>query len=358
MDNIQYTQIGTDNTGEAFGDFLFGDSQVDIIDGLGGNDYLAGAGGNDLLFGWTGNDTIEGGTGSDLIMGEAGDDRLIGSEFRGNYYDYPELINNPQAFANEPVGTDGGAIDTLLGGSGADTFVLGDYFSSHYRGSGYAVIKDFNPQEGDKLEVFGNVNEYAISTGEISGDGTQDLLIEYQGNLIGVLEDYTGTLNANDIISSQAALGVNFASSTESTPTADQLGSPGDTLDTALYIGEYENSTISVFQSIGGGDALDFYQFSLSDAQQFGAAILPTAGDTDLALYNSQGQILEISAQGGTALDGFGATLAAGDYYLGVSSFDGVETDYELAISVSDITSTLASRTTFDDFGTTELFEF
>lgn len=207
MDNIQFTQIGTDNTGELFGDFLSGDSQVDIIDGLGGDDYINGNGGDDILYGWVGNDTVAGGIGNDILYGEEGSDRLIGSEYRGDYYNYPELYENPNAFANEPVDPDLIEVDDLYGGAGADTFVLGDYFSSHYRGLGFAIVRDFNPQEGDKLEIFGDFEDYTTSTNDLFGDGIEDTFIsDSEGNWIAMISDYNNVLSANDFVSSQLDL--------------------------------------------------------------------------------------------------------------------------------------------------------
>jgi Ca2+-binding RTX toxin-like protein len=205
--NTQFTQIGTDNTNSLYGDYLIGDSQVDVMDGLGGDDYLFGNAGDDILYGWTGNDTVEGGEGSDILYGQDGSDRLIGADYRGNYFDYPELEENRYAFANEPIDPDLVEVDDFYGGANADTFVLGDYFNAHYRGSGFAVIRDFNPAEGDKLEVFGELENYSLGTGDLAEDGINDLLLEYQGETIAVLTNYTGNLVAEDFVSSQASLG-------------------------------------------------------------------------------------------------------------------------------------------------------
>ena len=203
MDNIQFTQVGTDgNDVYGNGDYLIGESGADVINGLGGEDYLSGAAGDDVLYGWTGNDTVTGGNGNDILYGEDGDDRLIGAEYRVHSFNYPELTEDPYAFANEPVDPDIIEFDDFYGGTGTDTFVLGDAFNAHYRGTGFAIVKDFNPAEGDKLEVFGELKDYTLGTGDLFGDGVSDLILDYQGETIAMLTDYTGTLVAEDFVSS------------------------------------------------------------------------------------------------------------------------------------------------------------
>ena len=86
--------------------------------GNGGDDFLIGASGNDKLDGGSGNDTLAGGNGNDVLSGGIGNDRLIGG--RGN--------------------------DILQGGGNADTFVF-------QAGHGHDTIRDFNPLEGDRLDL-------------------------------------------------------------------------------------------------------------------------------------------------------------------------------------------------------------
>ncbi len=97
----------------------------DILNGGAGNDILYGQGGNDTLNGGAGNDKLYGGDGNDSLLGGDGDDILICG--KGN--------------------------DVLTGGKGADTFKWqeGDF--------GHDIVKDFNPKEGDKLDLSGLLNE-------------------------------------------------------------------------------------------------------------------------------------------------------------------------------------------------------
>ena len=164
--------------GEAGNDTLLGYYGNDYLDGWTGNDYLYGEAGNDTLLGYYGNDYLYGGAGNDNLYGEAGDDTLNGEAGDDNLY-------------GGGYGYDSGEYDILTGGSGADTFVLGDawgsfYLDSSYKGWGsYATITDFDWTEGDKIQVFGSASDYTLTP---FGNGTD---INYQGDLIGYVENVT-----------------------------------------------------------------------------------------------------------------------------------------------------------------------
>jgi serralysin len=123
------------------GSVIFDDGSVDILqlntienvigtnfdDRLGGNDSanrIQGSGGDDVIDGLGGNDNLSGGGGADALNGGAGQDILAGN---------------------------GGIIDKLTGGTGADTF---RFFSTSDTGVGGGkrdVITDFAPGV-DKLD--------------------------------------------------------------------------------------------------------------------------------------------------------------------------------------------------------------
>ena len=92
--------------------------------GSGGNDYIDGGLGNDLIFATDGNDTIIGGAGNDTISDFGGSNLLIGGA--GN--------DSILAFG----------VDTVIGGTGADTLRLG-FFSTQ-------KVQYNSPTEGDVLE--------------------------------------------------------------------------------------------------------------------------------------------------------------------------------------------------------------
>jgi Ca2+-binding RTX toxin-like protein len=97
-------------------------------DRLGGNsgaNSLSGSGGDDVLDGLGGNDNLSGGSGADALNGGAGQDILAGN---------------------------GGIIDVLTGGTGADTFRFFTTSDTGVGGGKRDVIADFTPGV-DKLDL-------------------------------------------------------------------------------------------------------------------------------------------------------------------------------------------------------------
>lgn len=142
-----------------------------------GDDLIYGEEGNDTLKGWDGNDSIYGGDGDDQLEGELDDDILTGVE------DFSSFPQNAGQFE----------YDTLSGGGGADTFVLGNSAEAFYNGDGsggYAEITDFDWAEGDKIQVFGSLDDY--TTSDFSGG----IDIFYQDDLIAWVS------NTNDVVPS------------------------------------------------------------------------------------------------------------------------------------------------------------
>jgi Ca2+-binding RTX toxin-like protein len=125
--------------------------------------------------GGSGNDTLFGGTGSDRLYGDDGNDRIIGGGFTFNSNEY----------------------DTLQGGQGSDTFVLGNVTRSYYLGNGYATITDFNGQF-DWLEVHGSASNYSFGRGNWGGSSLLDTGIYYNNNLIAVLQDTSNVSISRD----------------------------------------------------------------------------------------------------------------------------------------------------------------
>jgi Ca2+-binding RTX toxin-like protein len=124
------------------------------VNGTSQGDQIEGGIGSDILTGNAGNDLLTGNRGNDFLSGGDGDDRLVG------VYDSNNLNN--LVLANFPGA---GEVDTLTGGAGADTFVLGSRSQPFYVGQGgtdAAIITDFKSAEGDILEMFGSANNYSI----------------------------------------------------------------------------------------------------------------------------------------------------------------------------------------------------
>ena len=160
----------------------FGEELVPSNSTVRGSDVLMGNNGDDVLIGYSGSDTLNGGEGNDILIGA---DPAMPTEV--NYFpagDFPAHYNiHP---TNEDA--DQTEVDTLTGGAGADTFVLGvaevgrsDFPTipgGYFYGSrgdetlpntNRAVITDFNPGEGDVLQLHGEASHYEV---EVNGDET------------------------------------------------------------------------------------------------------------------------------------------------------------------------------------------
>ncbi len=168
-----YEELGSDYTlvyAFAGNDTLYGTRSNDTLYGNTGNDYLSGNDGNDALYGGYGYDTLVGSDGNDSLDGGYGRDRLNG-------YGYSGMVE----------------YDTLTGGAGSDTFVLGDsYRGFYYTGDGYAIITDWNASS-DYIEVIGNSDQYSLRFENLTGSSALDTAI-YLGSSddwIAVVQDST-----------------------------------------------------------------------------------------------------------------------------------------------------------------------
>ncbi len=148
-------------TGGPKDDTIYGDYKDFKKNGLPfDNDGLYGGGGNDKLYGGKGQDTLDGGDGNDKLWGGSNLDNIYGDE--------------------------------LTGGNGADTFVLGDKSGAYYQGSNYAIVTDFDYQQGDTFQVYGTIEDYSLGTSNSYGSDALDTEIYYQGDLIAVVQDKSG----------------------------------------------------------------------------------------------------------------------------------------------------------------------
>ncbi len=163
-------------------DVLSGNEDNDWINGNQGNDWVEGGDNQDTLYGGQNNDTLTGGLGNDILYGDLGNDLLIGVD--------PDAVN---------PGLD--EIDTLTGGSGVDTFVLGDVTQAYYDNGNdanpgltdYALITDLNINE-DVIQLSGDITNYQlVSAPEGLPTGTAIFLqTDGDNELIAILE---GTSN-------------------------------------------------------------------------------------------------------------------------------------------------------------------
>jgi pimeloyl-ACP methyl ester carboxylesterase len=186
---FEATDVNDTLAGTNKSEVVVGKGGDDILSGLQGDDVMSGDGGNDLLFGGDGNDALAGGDGSgDYLVGGAGSDVLNGSA--GSENDYLVGIDPRAGIAGV------GEVDTLIGGDGIDTFILGDASGEFYGLNGSAVtIENFGV--GQDLIQVSNVALLSFDVTSLAGVEVTNIRTGAQliGSVIGVApSDVTSSL--------------------------------------------------------------------------------------------------------------------------------------------------------------------
>ncbi|MGD1866315.1 MAG: matrixin family metalloprotease [Phormidesmis sp.] len=153
-------------------DLLRGNNQAQTLNGRGGNDTIKAGGGNDILLGSSGNDRL---------LGQGGRDVLTGARTSGNRPGFQER-------------------DVLIGGGDRDVFVLGDRRKVFYDDgiansagrADYALIRDFNKNSGDKIQLKGRAADYRLGSSPNGNAQWIFLKTESKDELIGVVKGNNG----------------------------------------------------------------------------------------------------------------------------------------------------------------------
>ena len=151
-----YGGIGNDTIYGGLGDdTLYGEAGIDTIDGGSGNDNIDGGADDDTVSGGIGNDTVRGGTGNDTVNGNDGNDDIAGNAGIN-------ILNGGAGDDLVYLASDANARDTVTGGTGADTFRIGNSYQTFGSLAAPHVITDFNRAENDKLQLY--VDYYSNGT--------------------------------------------------------------------------------------------------------------------------------------------------------------------------------------------------
>ena len=125
---------------------------------------------------------------------------------------------------------------------------------------------------------------------------------------------------------------------------------PGETIGQALDFGSFDgDGALSYTEVVGSSDPVDLYQFSISQNNEFNFVLEGLSADADLHLVDSNGAILVASDNLGTSVEILTASLPAGTYYLGVASYDGLDTSYNLHVIGGENALSIAEINTFVD---------
>ena len=178
--------------GSKFDDFLTGDDNNNRFYGGKGNDTLVGNAGDDYLSGQNGDDELSGGAGKDRLLGGSGNDMLMG----GADNDILSGGRGDDSLGGAAGATNGvGEIDRLMGGAGADVFVLGTTATAYYDDgdsatdgiADYALISSFDAAE-DVIELSSSQTYYL----DVNPMGTSS------GTGIYIDSDSSSSYTAND----------------------------------------------------------------------------------------------------------------------------------------------------------------
>ena len=195
LENLTLTgSVALNGTGNAFDNSIVGNAIANTLTGGDGNDNMNGQNGDDTISGDIGNDILIGGNGNDILDGGVGNDILSGGT---------------TGFYASGTSRAAGQIDTLTGGLGADTFVLGinaqmlnfydDGDAATDGTADYALIMDFESGT-DKIQLKGSSADYTLGsttvgagTGVylINGGGPNELLALVQGTTPILASDFT-----------------------------------------------------------------------------------------------------------------------------------------------------------------------
>lgn len=184
-----------------------GTSKDDYIQGGDGNDDLSGgAGGYDYLVGGRGNDTLRASAGGSTLQGTDNFDRGFDTFIPDGGFGH---IVHTYNLAQDS--------DTLYGGSGADTFVLGDaytntqsinsiapggiyyahgFYDGTNTGNDYANIVNFDPSKGDAIQLR-NLQGYAAKYTLFNFGGEELLYLGYTDKNGQAKSDYMATITGN-----------------------------------------------------------------------------------------------------------------------------------------------------------------
>lgn len=195
------TLVGSDGIDRLYGgldnDMLYGGKGGDMLYGEEGDDTLVGDSGNDTLRGGDGNDVIDAGTGNDVLHGQAGNDVLTGGSGNDRFYggNGNDTLNGQAGndfLIGGVLGTTALQIDTLAGGTGADTYVIQTMYSG-FGNEDYALIQGFSTSD-DTIELGSGTFTLATTSSPLpTGAG----IYNNGSDLVAIIEGYTA--NSLDI---------------------------------------------------------------------------------------------------------------------------------------------------------------
>ncbi|MDZ8227241.1 MULTISPECIES: calcium-binding protein [unclassified Nostoc] len=289
---LQFSSNAINGTGNSLNNFINGNGFNNTLNGRAGDDTLDGNLADDILNGEDGDDSLQGGPGNDVLNGGAGNDILIGV--------YPGSLLPPGV----------GETDSLTGGTGADTFVLGDaanifYDDNNSTNTGFAdfaTITDFDSSQ-DKIQLKGTPQDYRL---QVAGSNTR-IFSQQPGQvneLIGIVQGKNNLrLSSDDFLFYERE---NAEQATNNTlGNAENLGSfsSGSKINISGQLATVESSR---------NPDVDFFTFYLPTSGTVTIDIA-TSGKANIGLFN-YGTL--VTSQNSSSITGL---VSAGVYSVSVS---------------------------------------
>jgi Ca2+-binding RTX toxin-like protein len=341
--------------GTAYDDGLYGDENMNYLQGLAGNDNLRGYANDDVLDGSSGDDVLYGGDGADLLSGGTGTDKLDGGEGVDTYYIAP-----------------GDGQDTIIDDFQDDTRIniSGVNFNElTFTQSSFNLVIGFQTSSNDSLTLT-NFFKNGVSQGAlilIKDDGESEIV--NVGELIqwnAVASEAADNLYGSQVTDTISSLGGNdilwgYGGNDTLDGGAENDGLNGGDGDDELF-GGLGNDTLfgeAGIDSLDGGDGMDLlYGGEGNDSLNGGAAddnldggtgtdiMAGGAGNDTYTMDDSNDVIVEYSAEG-TDLVQSSASLTLSD---------NVENVTLLGISAIDATGNSDSNTILGNSGANRLY--
>ena len=169
-----FNSTETSYTGTSANDIIIGNDLGNTIDGGAGNNIIDGGAGNDIIFTGTGNDIIAGGDGDDLIFSDGGNNIISG----------------------------GNGTDNIITGSGNDIISGGDGNDFIFAGDGDDILS--GGEGADYIEGEGSTAGDETVTGNLFHVSSDDVLIGGSGNdTFSIGEEFEGLTVIQGGVSSQ-----------------------------------------------------------------------------------------------------------------------------------------------------------
>lgn len=263
--------------------------------------------------------------------------QAVGYDYYGYDYDSADLY---QFTVNEA-----GEYSFTLNGLGADAdlFLLPeddvvsttDYPYDPIYGHGYSDWVDYYPGYTDP--ILGNGLDTSV---EFPYDSalSYSTSLGTEAELINIELDpgtyYVGVYSYDQVNTSYSlTLSDNiWTSNTSSNSNIVPAQDPGTDLNSAYNLGVIETN-VTVGETVSSSDRSDVYQFTINQDGYYNISLGGLSADADIALLDSFLQPLGVSQNYDSASEFLMSNLDAGTYYVGVSSYDGIETNYELNIA-------------------------